>query len=280
MKKAIKTVVYDDELQVEAYRFQGIMQPFPNHFHSYYVIGFVENGTRILSCKNQEYCIKKGDIVLFHPGDNHACVQSTEEALDYRGISITEERMLALTEEITGKAELPGFSQNVLQDAEAACYLRTLHELVMQGGSVFEKEENLILLLSNLMQQYGQAFEYSIPVCSAEIEKACSYMQEHYAKRICLEEICHFAGLSRSTLLRAFTRMKGVTPYCYLENIRIGNAKKLLEQGVLPVDAALQTGFTDQAHFTNYFSRFIGVAPGVYRKIFSEKQKEERFDEE
>ena len=31
------------------------------------------------------------------------------------------------------------------------------------------------------------------------------------------------------------------------------------------------TGFTDQSHFTNYFSMFTGVAPGVYRKIFLEK---------
>lgn len=38
MKKEIRTVVYDDELHIEAYRFEGIVQPFPNHFHDYYVI--------------------------------------------------------------------------------------------------------------------------------------------------------------------------------------------------------------------------------------------------
>lgn len=80
--------------------------------------------------------------------------------------------------------------------------------------------------------------------------------------------ICCHAGLSKSTLLRAFTKSKGVTPYCYLENIRIGAAKKLLEQGVAPIEADLQTGFSDQSHFTNYFNRFIGLAPGVYREIF------------
>jgi transcriptional regulator GlxA family with amidase domain len=53
-----------------------------------------------------------------------------------------------------------------------------------------------------------------------------------------------------------------------LENIRINEAKKLLEQGVPPVDAALQTGFSDQSHFTNFFNMFIGLAPGIYRDIF------------
>ena len=63
MKKETRTVVYDDDLRIEAYRFEGIVQPFPNHFHEYYVIGFVENGERRLSCKNQEYTIHRGDIL-------------------------------------------------------------------------------------------------------------------------------------------------------------------------------------------------------------------------
>ena len=67
-------------------------------------------------------------------------------------------------------------------------------------------------------------------------------------------------------LLRAFAKAKGVTPYSYLENIRIGEAKRLLEQGVPPVEAALRTGFSDQSHFTNYFHRLIGLAPGAYRR--------------
>ena len=57
---------------------------------------------------------------------------------------------------------------------------------------------------------------------------------------IYLDQICHLEGLSKSTLLRAFTKSKGVTPYSYLQNIRIGEAKKLLEQGLPPVEAALQ----------------------------------------
>jgi transcriptional regulator GlxA family with amidase domain len=97
-------------------------------------------------------------------------------------------------------------------------------------------------------------------------------MEEHFAQRIGLEQICRHVGLSKSTLLRAFTKSKGVTPYSYLENIRIGRAKKLLEQGALPVEAALQTGFSDQSHFANFFSRFIGLTPGVYREIFLEKE--------
>ena len=273
MKKETRTVVYDDELRIEAYRFEGIVQPFPNHFHEYYVIGFIEDGQRILSCRNQEYALKKGNILLFNPGDNHACVQSDDGTLDYRGFNITKEVMLDLAEEVTGRRELPGFSKTVIFDEEVTCYLHPLHELVMKGSCEFGKEENLLLLISLLIQRYGQPFESCIPECREEIEKACDFMEQHFADRIYLDQICRYAGLSKSTLLRAFTKSKGVTPYSYLENIRIGKAKKLLEQGVPPIEAALQTGFSDQSHFTNYFNRFIRLAPGLYRDIFLEKEE-------
>lgn len=272
MKKEIRTVVYDDDLRMEAYRFEGIVQPFPNHFHEYYVIGFVENGERCLSCKNQDYTIHRGDIVLFNPGDNHTCAQTDNGTLDYRGFNITREIMLDFAEEVTGRRSLPGFSQTVICDEEITCHLRSLHERVMSGSSEFDKEENFLLLLSLLIQRYGQPFEECIPECREEIERACVFIKQHYTERIYLDQICRCANLSKSTLLRAFTKSKGVTPYRYLETIRIGAAKKLLEQGIAPVEAAIQTGFSDQSHFTNYFNSFIGLSPGVYREMFLRKE--------
>lgn len=274
MKKETRTVVYDDELRIEAYRFEGIVQPFPNHFHEHYVIGFVEGGERCLSCKNKEYNIGRGSIILFNPGDNHACVQCDGGTFDYRGFHISGSIMLDLAEEVTGKRKLPGFSKNVIYNDEITCYLRSLHEMIMNNIPVFGKEENLLLLISELIQNYGQPFESCVPECPQDIEKACEFIRQHFSERIYLDQICRYAGLSKSTLLRAFTKSKGITPYRYLETIRINEAKTLLEKGVQPVEAALQTGFSDQSHFTNYFNSFIGLAPGVYRDIFFDKSKD------
>ena len=116
MKKEIRTIVYDEELRIEAYRFEGIAQPLPNHFHEHYVIGFVEKGQRTLSCRNKEYGIECGNVVLFNTGDNDACVQSDDGTFDYRGFNISKSIMLDLAEEVTGRRELPGFSKNVLYE--------------------------------------------------------------------------------------------------------------------------------------------------------------------
>lgn len=274
MRKKIRTVCYDEELRLEAYRLKGIVQPFPNHFHEHYVIGFMENGERYLSCLNKEYKVGKGDILIFHPGDNHACAQCGGEPLDYRGFNIPTVTMLELAQAATGTRVLPRFSETLIQDQELAYYLAPLHQMVMHGSTEFKKEEYLLLLVSSLISNYGQTFDYSIPEYSEEIEKACTFIRHHYTERICLDQICSHAGLSKSSLLRAFTKSKGITPYRYLETIRINKAKKLLEQGVAPVEAAMRTGFSDQSHFTNFFSMFIGLSPGVYREIFLKKENQ------
>lgn len=267
MKEEWRRVVHDHDLGLEAYHLTGVLRPFPNHFHEYYVIGFIERGKRRLTCKNHVCTVGEGDMLLFHPGDNHGCVQDGG-ALDYRGINIPAGRMLSLTEDVTGRHELPGFSQNVISDGEALCYLRRLHSMVMDGSGEFEKEENLLLLLSLLMQKYGRPFENGVGDWGTEAEKACAYMRRHYMERIGLEQICQYAGLSKSTLLRVFTKFTGLTPYRYLESIRVQEAKRLLEEGIPPVEAAMRTGFSDQSHFTRYFTSFIGLSPGMYREIF------------
>lgn len=272
MRQETRTVAYDDELRLEVYRFTGIAQPFPDHFHEYYVLGLMESGQRTLSCKGTEYAIQPGDVLLFNPGDSHACTQSDGGTLDYRGINIPEKTMRSLAGEITGKPELPCFSQPVIHDAEAVCCLRSFHQLVMVGSREFEKEERLLLLLSILFRQYSQPYPADTAACREDIQRACEFMEAHYAQRISLDQLCRCAGLNKSALLRAFTVTKGVTPYCYLESVRIREARKLLEQGVMPAEAALRTGFSDQSHFTNYFRRFIGLSPGVYREIFGERR--------
>ena len=273
MEKEIRTVCYDDDLRLEAYRFEGIVQSFPNHFHNYYVIGFIESGTHCLSCKNKEYTVGQGNILLFNPNDNHSCVQCDGEAFDYRGLNISKETMLSLVEEVTGQRELLGFSENVIKNDELNIYLHSLHQSIMEGSKEFEKEEMLLLLISLLIEQYGQPYEGCIPECREEIERTCVFMSAHFAEHISLENLCKCSGLSKSTLLRAFTRSKGVTPYRYLQIVRIDKAKEMLEQGVPLVDAAIRTGFSDQSHFSNFFHMFIGLSPAAYRHIFKEGGK-------
>lgn len=64
--------------------------------------------------------------------------------------------------------------------------------------------------------------------CPQEVEAVCAFIRQYYAEHLTLEQLCRCAGLSKSTLLRAFVQAKGVTPYRYLEAVRIQKAQQFL----------------------------------------------------
>lgn len=270
MNKEIRTICRDEELGVEAYRLEGVVKPFPNHFHDYYVIGYIETGARSLVCRGREYTVGKGSVLLFNPYDSHGCVSLNGEALDYRGLNIPKEKMRILSREITGSGDLPFFSENVIQDDEIRGCVGSLHRLIMDGSRPSEGDEKLLLLVSLLTKKYGHRDPDYVPEHSQEVLRTCEFMREHLDEHITLEQLCEVSGLSRSGLLRAFAKVEGITPYRYLQTIRIDRAKKLLEQGASPSEAALMTGFSDQSHFTNFFRMFIGLSPAAYRRIFKD----------
>lgn len=99
--KEQRLIKYDEQLQIEAYWFGGIMQKFPNHFHECYVLGFIEKGVRQLSCSNQKYVLKSGDMIVLNPYDNHSCQSLDDEPLDYRCLNIETKVMKKMVKDMT-----------------------------------------------------------------------------------------------------------------------------------------------------------------------------------
>lgn len=281
MKDEIRTICYDQELQIEAYRFQGVQQKFPNHFHEYYVIGFIEKSKRTLLCNEREYIITPGDILIFNPGDTHSCQQISEEALDYRCLNIKPDIMKRAVFEILGTETLPVFSSNVLFHSDLALPLRELHQMITEKERDFQKEEVFFFLLEQLIREASNTKpNSSFEEPTAEIKAVCDFLEQNYTDTINLKKLSAVTGLSKYYLLHCFTRQKGISPYSYLETVRISKAKQLLEQGETSTDAAFMTGFHDQSHFSNYFKKLIGLTPKQYSLIFrdthSDKSSGER----
>lgn len=260
-------VYYDRDLQIEAYNLSGIVQKFPNHFHEYYVIGFVEGGRRHLWCRNREYDLTAGDMILFNPRDNHYCAPISGGLLDYRAINVNADIMARAAQEITGSDYTPWFTQNVVRQSDITCSIGELYDAILYQAPRLQKEEAFYFLLEQILQDYSAPFEQAdIPEPDAQIKRLCTYMEQHFADNISLDELLSMTNFGKSYLLRAFTRQTGVSPYRYLQTIRLDRARRFLEQGVPPVDAAVLSGFSDQSHFTNFFKEFTGLTPKQYQK--------------
>lgn len=154
MEQEIRTVCYDAELGIEVYRLQGVMQRFPNHFHEHYAIGYIESGKRKLICRNREYLMAAGDLLLLNPLDSHSCEQIDHQAMDYRCINIKPEIMKKTVKEITGKEDLPYFQETVIFHCEHIKLLREFHNAVMEEQTDFSKEESFLFLMEHLLEEY------------------------------------------------------------------------------------------------------------------------------
>lgn len=268
-------VYYDRDLDIEAYNLSGIVQKFPNHFHEYYVIGFIEGGKRHLWCKGKEYDTSAGDLILFNPRDNHYCAPVNGELLDYRAVNIKPEVMSRAVKEITGEAYMPYFTETVVYKSDIAQSVQDLYRAVLNDAPLLEKEENLFFLLDQILREYASDFESAdVLRPNRQIQSLCQYMEEHFAENVTLDELLSMTDFGKSYLLRSFTRQTGVSPYRYLQTIRLDKAKRFLEEGIVPIDAAGMAGFSDQSHFTHFFKEFIGLTPKQYQRIFQDKEKD------
>ena len=261
-------IYYDKDLQIEAYNLSGIVQKFPVHFHEFYVIGFMEGGKRHLWCRNREYDTQRGDVILFNPKETHNCAPVAGEVLDYRAINVPVDVMDRAVEEITGKGMRLQFKETLIPQVELALSIRELYDVIVSGSSLMVREEAFYFLIEQLLE------EHMIPmVASRELSETAKnmkqYLDTHLEETVSLETLSEISSMSRYQLLRLFTREVGVSPYRYLQSIRIAQAKVLLEQGEAIGKVALDCGFSDQSHFTNYFKSFIGITPKQYQSIFT-----------
>ncbi|WP_302821549.1 AraC family ligand binding domain-containing protein, partial [Fusobacterium ulcerans] len=151
MKKESRTIIFDNELNIEAYIFKGVMQKFPNHFHKHYVIGFIERGERKLSCLNKEYIVGSGDITIFNPYNVHTCEQINELPLDYRCLNISEEIMEKIITNITETKVNINFSSTVITNLYLSSLIKELHSLITEKSKEFRKEEVFILIIEYLI---------------------------------------------------------------------------------------------------------------------------------
>jgi AraC-like DNA-binding protein len=63
--------------------------------------------------------------------------------------------------------------------------------------------------------------------------------------------------------VRRFKSEVGLPPHTYQIALRLQLARRLIERGTRPADAAAEAGFTDQSHLHRHFRR-MGMTPGAY----------------
>lgn len=97
--------------------------------------------------------------------------------------------------------------------------------------------------------------------------KIVAYIEARLDRVIYNTELAQAANLSVSYFCRAFRKSFGESAHLYVMRRRVALAQGLITQGGQALaDIALACGFSDQAHMTRVFSRFVGTSPSRWRR--------------
>lgn len=151
MKTISRTIKHDEVLGLEAFCLQGYAQPFPKHFHDYYVLGFVVSGERELLCNGLNLQVFPGNLLIFNPRDNHEYVSTSRAPLlHYLGFNILKIELLKLVPELVRNPILTAVFERKLRDVESG--KSTLSSFIESQQKFILQEINKAKAINNGIQ--------------------------------------------------------------------------------------------------------------------------------
>ncbi len=156
-----------------------------------------------------------------------------------------------------------------------------------RGGEVAERMHHLLSARSRrqisareasedayqlLMALYGTGSQTSADLRSLPlvVEAALGIIRRDYAFLDGISELANRLEVSQEYLTRCFCKYTGITPGKYLTQVRIENAKLLLESGKHKIQFVSDAcGFSNANYFARVFRDSVGVSPREYARMHS-----------
>ena len=225
-----------------------------------YEIAFFEGEERPITVNDEPVTVGKGRVLCLRPGDvcrlplpcrayyvrmtgDVACVKQQMELWGHGFACPEQEAMIAHVKQIA--------------EAEAA-------------GDGCRKLAGFLMLMSQLRDQWNT--ESGIATgASAKTQQAVrlglQYIREHFREKCTLKEIAAASGRSPIYFHDVFKETMNVTPYEYIAQLRLEEAKRQLALTDLdPAEIAEQCGYCSQSYFNFVFKKTTGMTPLHFRR--------------
>ena len=100
----------------------------------------------------------------------------------------------------------------------------------------------------------------------AKAKDILSYIKEHYAENICIQDIARHTGISRSECFRSFQYFTNKKPVEYLTEYRLAHAANMLRETDKSIaQIATECGFSSSSYFGKRFKEKYAVPPSRYK---------------
>lgn len=264
-----------------------------------YSIYLIQDGALYIEEDGRRYCLKKGDVLVLEPDLVH--VGYEKASCDYYYIhfsypkeeqppkksldEIIQEILTKRTESLNSNphdffeysnsyCHLPKyytirdrsvFSHYLffLRDALEDYNKRYLHYRVIFASRLLQffvslSKEYLATEVENLQTSFSRAF--------LKVEAIENYIQNNFNREISRLDIQAEFNTNYDHLNRLFKKLTNHTIIDYLNRVRIGKSRELLESTSMSVaEIGFSVGIRDPYYFSKVFKKFTGVAPLDYR---------------
>ncbi len=127
-------------------------------------------------------------------------------------------------------------------------------------GPMILKEIHYRLLLSPIGGMLRNLL--SVDSHASRVAKSIQWIRSRFREPLVVGELAQVAGMSQSSFHEHFKSVTGTTPLQYQKDLRMIEARTLLERGVPSVSfAGFEVGYESPAQFSRDYSRKFGCSP-------------------
>jgi AraC-like DNA-binding protein len=238
---------------------------FPKHFHETFCFSLIYKGVNQIDFKDQSIFSEAGCISIVNPYEIHSNpIKDNESHTKFDTIYVPKE---VLSYILKGK-NIKFTEQRIKSEKVNQLFLKLKSALKTKDNKIIEIHlsqfiNSLKFCAEDNEQEYlGLNFE--------NFKQINQYIENHIHDKFCLNELSWQANINKFGFSKKFKMITGMTPMNYILMRKVFSSKKLINSNSELTAIAYRYHFTDLAHFSKTFKRFIGISPKKYQEIIIE----------
>ena len=250
------------------------------HWHDYFEIEIVLDGTGVHQYNGTSYPLSEGCAYLLTPMDIHALIPDPGTDLHVVHLRFDEQAIFGEVRDLLLQHD--HVHSVKLADADFSRLLAQLNELLhcfevnnTQSLSIQLMLSYLCLTIIRESRQNESRFA-SYTAANPVVHQTLQYIFYNFRKKISRQELGEKAHVSPNHLALLFKQATGTTCMQMISDLRLQYAVKLLENPNLNIETiSAQSGFSAASYFISVFRKKYGITPKEYQN----RNKSNRSDE-
>jgi len=239
---------------------------FPKHFHETFCISLIHKGIEQIDFENQSLFSEPGNISITNPYEVHSNpLIDSSSYLKFDTIYIPNEVM----KYVLNGENIKFLTRQINSKKTNQLFLELKNALATKNDEIIESHLSQFINTLKIYSQKNEE-EYS-GLDFNHFNHIKNYIDDNINDKFCLNELSKIANINKFGFVKKFKSATGMTPMNYILMRKIFSSKQLIDQNAELTAIAYQYNFTDMAHFSKTFKRYIGISPKKYQENFIRK---------